>query len=47
MIHANEKFAKRFRFVEEQVRKSGKSFEDFTLEQLDEFWNEAKQLEKE
>lgn len=47
MVHANEKFARRFRFVEEQVRKSGKSFEDFTLEQLDEFWNEAKRLEKE
>lgn len=47
MVHANEKFARRFRYVEEQVRKSGKTFQDFTLEQLDEFWNEAKQLEKE
>lgn len=47
MVHANEKFARRFRFVEEQVRKSGKTFQDFTLEQLDEFWNEAKHLEKE
>lgn len=47
MVHANEKFARRFRFVEEQVRKSGKNFQDFTLEQLDEFWNEAKHLEKE
>ncbi|WP_096549924.1 bifunctional methyltransferase/pyrophosphohydrolase YabN [Ureibacillus thermosphaericus] len=47
MVHANEKFARRFRFVEEQVRKSGKTFRDFTLEQLDEFWNEAKHLEKE
>ncbi|MFC5543226.1 nucleoside triphosphate pyrophosphohydrolase [Ureibacillus suwonensis] len=47
MVHANEKFARRFQFVEEQVRKSGQTFDDFTLEQLDEFWNEAKRLEKE
>lgn len=47
MLHANEKFARRFGYVEEQVKISGKSFSDFTLEQLDAFWNEAKQLEKE
>jgi len=47
MLHANEKFARRFGYVEVQVKASGKSFTDFTLEQLDEFWNEAKQLEKE
>ncbi|TSI05473.1 nucleoside triphosphate pyrophosphohydrolase [Lysinibacillus sp. BW-2-10] len=46
MIHANEKFARRFKFVEEQVKMSGKSFNEFTLEQLDSFWNEAKALEK-
>ncbi|MEK3729426.1 nucleoside triphosphate pyrophosphohydrolase [Lysinibacillus sp. FSL W8-0953] len=47
MLHANEKFARRFGYVEEQVKISGKSFSDFTLEQLDAFWNEAKRLEKE
>lgn len=47
MVHANKKFAKRFQFVEQQVKNSGKSFRDFTLEQLDQFWNEAKILEKE
>ncbi|WP_338652219.1 nucleoside triphosphate pyrophosphohydrolase [Lysinibacillus sp. Y5S-8] len=47
MLHANEKFARRFGYVEEQVKISGKSFSNFTLEQLDAFWNEAKQLEKE
>lgn len=46
MLHANEKFARRFHFVEQSVVKSGKAFSDFTLEQLDAFWNEAKQLEK-
>lgn len=46
MLHANEKFERRFHFVEQSVAKSGKAFSDFTLEQLDAFWNEAKQLEK-
>jgi tetrapyrrole methylase family protein/MazG family protein len=38
----NEKFIRRFTFVEERVMMSGSKFEDFTLEQLDEFWDEAK-----
>ncbi|MDF2037311.1 nucleoside triphosphate pyrophosphohydrolase [Cytobacillus oceanisediminis] len=38
----NEKFIRRFTYVEERVMMSGRNFEDFTLEQLDEFWNEAK-----
>ncbi|WP_163145144.1 nucleoside triphosphate pyrophosphohydrolase [Bacillus sp. 22-7] len=38
----NEKFIRRFKYVEERVMMSGRKFEDFTLEQLDEFWNEAK-----
>ena len=47
MLHANEKFARRFGYVEAKVEESGKPFSDYTLEQLDAFWNEAKQLEKE
>jgi tetrapyrrole methylase family protein / MazG family protein len=42
LFSTNEKFKRRFQFIEEQVTKSGKSFDDFSLEQLDEFWNEAK-----
>ncbi|MBX9973485.1 nucleoside triphosphate pyrophosphohydrolase [Cytobacillus firmus] len=38
----NEKFIRRFTYVEERVMMSGRNFENFTLEQLDEFWNEAK-----
>ncbi|WRP06696.1 nucleoside triphosphate pyrophosphohydrolase [Rossellomorea aquimaris] len=40
----NAKFYRRFSYVEEQVLKTGKSFEDFTLEELDQFWNEAKKM---
>lgn len=46
MIHANAKFARRFHYVEQKVAESGVDFADFTLEQLDAFWNEAKVLEK-
>ncbi|KOP71379.1 hypothetical protein AMS59_19180 [Lysinibacillus sp. FJAT-14745] len=47
MLHANEKFARRFGYVEAKVKESGMPFSDYTLEQLDAFWDEAKQLEKE
>ena len=46
LVHANEKFARRFQYIEEQIKKSGKQFNDFTLDQLDGFWDEAKLLEK-
>lgn len=46
MLHANEKFASRFRYVEDQVKKNDKGFVAFTLEELDAFWNEAKLREK-
>lgn len=38
----NQKFRKRFLFVTKSVRESGKVWSDFTLEELDEFWEEAK-----
>lgn len=46
MWHANQKFANRFNYVEQQVQQSGRPFEQFTLKQLDYFWDEAKKLEK-
>jgi tetrapyrrole methylase family protein/MazG family protein len=42
LFETNEKFIRRFHFVEEKVLESGKSFADFTLEELDHFWEEAK-----
>lgn len=47
MLHANEKFASRFQYIEDQVERSGKDFAAFTLEELDSFWDEAKLREKE
>ena len=46
MVHANEKFRSRFNYVEDCVKKTGKAFEDFSLDELDNFWNEAKRAEK-
>lgn len=42
LFHTNQKFIRRFAYVEECVKESGKEFKDFSLVELDEFWNEAK-----
>ncbi|MDO5115806.1 MAG: nucleoside triphosphate pyrophosphohydrolase [Synergistaceae bacterium] len=39
---ACEKFDSRFRYVEKSVESSGRSWKDFTLDELEEFWKEAK-----
>ena len=46
MAGANRKFRRRFTHVEERVREGRGSFEDYTLEELDAFWDEAKRLER-
>lgn len=44
LFETNEKFTRRFQFVEEKVKDSGRTFEEHTLEQLDLYWDEAKLL---
>ncbi|MCS6999620.1 MAG: nucleoside triphosphate pyrophosphohydrolase [Candidatus Kapabacteria bacterium] len=39
---ANDKFQRRFTYIEQQARLRGQSLESFTLEQMDAWWNEAK-----
>lgn len=39
----NKKFMKRFQHMEKAIKKEGKSFDDMNLEQMDEYWNKAKQ----
>lgn len=36
------KFARRFNYIEEKVQESGKRFEDFDMDQLEAWWQEAK-----
>lgn len=43
---ANGKFYRRFTFIEEKVKDSGRPFDDFSLEELDRYWNEAKKQGK-
>ncbi len=42
----NNRFATRFGYVEQQVEKSGKGWQEFSLAELDKFWDEAKKLER-
>ncbi len=42
----NNRFASRFAYVEQQVAESGKNWQDFSLDELDEFWNAAKKMER-
>lgn len=45
MIHANQKFKRRFTFVEQCVRDGKGRFEAYSLDELEAFWQRAKQGE--
>ena len=38
----NEKFIKRFSYVEKKIKESGKKLTDSTLQEMDKFWEESK-----
>jgi XTP/dITP diphosphohydrolase len=40
----NEKFVKRFRYIEEKIGELNKSITDSDLEEMDKFWEESKKL---
>lgn len=41
----NQKFTRRFNYVEEKAKEKGKSLKDMALREMDELWNEAKKQE--
>ena len=41
----NQKFIRRFSYVEEQAKQQGRKLQEMTLEEMDGLWNEAKALE--
>ncbi|OEO23977.1 nucleoside triphosphate pyrophosphohydrolase [Pseudomonas sp. J237] len=43
---ANTKFERRFRFIEQALRGTGRAIKNCDLEELDALWGEAKKLEK-
>ena len=44
--HTNQKFIRRFNYVEDHTLKKEKNLKDISLEEMDQLWNEAKSLEK-
>ena len=42
----NQKFIRRFGYVEQKAKELGKELKDMTLGEMDQFWNEAKELEQ-
>lgn len=44
--HTNKKFISRFNYIEQKVKEAGKQLKNLTLAEMDELWNEAKELEK-
>ena len=44
--HTNQKFIRRFNYVEDHTLKKGKNLKDISLEEMDQLWNAAKSLEK-
>ena len=45
LLAANRKFKRRFRRVEERVEAAGGDWKQFTLQELDKFWEDAKRAE--
>ena len=43
--YTNQKFIRRFNYIEENARKNNKSLDTMTLEEMDQLWNEAKMRE--
>ena len=44
--HTNQKFIRRFNYVEDHSLKLGKNLKDMTLQEMDKLWDEAKMMEK-
>ncbi|MCZ8535353.1 nucleoside triphosphate pyrophosphohydrolase [Psychrobacillus psychrodurans] len=46
MIQANKKFKSRFQFIEQSVKNGKGDFSYYSLEELDQYWKDAKKLER-
>ena len=44
--HTNQKFIRRFNYLEQHTIKEGRNLKDMTLAEMDAIWDEAKKLEK-
>ena len=41
----NKKFSKRFQYLETKASKKGKSLKDMSLDEMDNYWNQAKKMD--
>ncbi len=46
LTETSDKFERRFRYIEQQLKAQGRSLNQASLEEMDELWDEAKALEK-
>ncbi len=46
LAHTNSKFTSRFKYVEQQAQKSGRKLQDLTLEEMEHYWADAKNMER-
>ncbi len=44
--HTNQKFIRRFNYIEDHSLKVGKNLKDMSLEEMDKLWDEAKRIER-
>ena len=43
MKKTNQKFRKRFQYIEERLKQQGKAFSDCNMDELERYWQESKQ----
>lgn len=43
--HCNQKFRRRFMYIEQEAEKEGRRIHELSLEEMDEYWNESKSKE--
>ena len=44
LTYATDKFEKRFKLTEKLIKEEGRSFEGMTLEEMDRYWDRAKEI---
>ena len=42
----NRKFIRRFNYLEQRVKEQGRNLKEMTLQEMDQFWDEAKASEQ-
>lgn len=46
LAHTNSKFTSRFKYVEQQAQKSGRKLQDLSLDEMERYWDDAKNVER-